>query len=133
MREPEKLEANELILMVCKRNVGERRYGPKVEFKFRYGEKEVPKIEGLVKACKESLGLPKEQEVSIAKYIPHAFEWKWMNPEEVIVEKRGKKAKTEVKFRAAEIDLRKMPFLLKDGDIIGVRADNEPGAKEDDF
>ncbi len=34
---------------------------------------------------------------------------------------------------ASEIDLRKAPFLLKDGDIIGIRDDTEPEAEKDDF
>jgi hypothetical protein len=34
---------------------------------------------------------------------------------------------------ASDIDLRKMPFLLKDGDIVGVRVNTEAGADLDDF
>ena len=56
-----------------------------------------------------------------------------MNPDEVIVEKKGKKSKTEIKTPASEIDLRKIPFLLKDGDIVGIRVNTEAGADTDDF
>ncbi len=56
-----------------------------------------------------------------------------MNPDEFIIEKKGKKAKTEVKTPASEVDLRKMPYLLKDGDIIGIRVNTESGAETDDF
>jgi len=56
-----------------------------------------------------------------------------MNPDEVIVEKKGKKSKTEIKTPASQVDLRKMPFLLKDGDIIGIRVDTELAADTDDF
>lgn len=69
--------------------------------------------------------------MSIAKYVPHAFEWKWFNPSEEIVEKKGKKQKTEVRTPATEVDIRKMPYLLKDGDIIGLRVDSEATAADD--
>jgi hypothetical protein len=47
LQEPEYLELNTMILLACKRNVAERTYGPKVEFKFTYPEKDVPKIADL--------------------------------------------------------------------------------------
>ena len=78
-----------------------------------------------------------DQKVSIAKYVPHNFEWKWFNPEEEIVEK--KKKNKEIKHKSSEYDLRKAPFQLKDGDIIGVRIEKEniiidgTEAKGDDF
>ena len=56
-----------------------------------------------------------------------------MNPDEVIVEKKGKKQKTETKTPACDIDVRKFPYLLKDGDIIGLRIENEIDAAIDDF
>ena len=56
-----------------------------------------------------------------------------MNPSEEFIEKVGKKKKTEVKVAAADYDLRKFPFFLTDGDIIGVRLDDELGADLDDF
>jgi hypothetical protein len=74
-----------------------------------------------------------DEKVSIAKYVPHQFDWKWLNPSEEIIEKQGKKKKTEVKTLAADFDLRKFPFMLNDGDIIGVRIDSEEGASTDDF
>jgi len=42
--EPEILDPNTMILLGCKRNIPERTYGPKVEFKFTFPEKDVPKI-----------------------------------------------------------------------------------------
>ena len=92
-----------------------------------------PKIYDLANACKSPLGIDNSEKVSIAKYIPHGFEWKWMNPDEVIVEKKGKKQKTETKTPACDIDVRKFPYLLKDGDIIGLRIENEIDAAIDDF
>ena len=122
-----------MILLVCKRNIADRTYGAKVEFKFTYPEKDVPKIPELEAQCKAHLCLDQSETVSLVKYIPHAFEWKHMNPDEVNIEKKGKKSKTEIKMAASDIDLRKMPFLLKDGDIIGVRVNTEAGAALDDF
>ena len=54
-----------------------------------------------------------------------------MNPEEECVEKRKKNK--EVRFKAGEADLRKFPFFLKDGDIIGVKLDSEDPENADDF
>ena len=44
-----------------------------------------------------------------------------LTEKEIILKTPPKKKKKEVVFKAGEGDLRKMPFLLKDGDIIGVR------------
>jgi len=133
LAEPEYLDPNTIILLACRRNLADHTYNQKVEFKFTFPEKDVPKIPELAAQCKIHLGLAPTDRVSIAKYIPHAFEWRWLNPDEVIVEKKGKKSKTEIKFAASEADLRKAPFLLKDGDIIGIRVDTEAGAEADDF
>ena len=85
----------------------------------------------LIAACKQYVGVSDPETVSIAKYVPHNFEWKWMNPEEEIVEK--KKKNKEVKFKAGEADLRKFPFMLKDGDIFGIRLESENLDGLDDF
>jgi hypothetical protein len=79
------------------------------------------------------MGLSPEIPVSLAKYVPHIFEWKHFNPEEEIVEKQGKKKKVEVKTLVPNFDLRKFPFLINDGDIIGLRVDTDEGAPQDDF
>lgn len=72
--------------------------------------------------------LAPEVPVSLAKYVPHIFEWKHFDPEEEIVEKQGKKKKTEIKTLVPMFDLRKFPFLINDGDIIGLRVETEEGA-----
>ena len=133
LAEPEFLDPNTMILLISKRNLADKTYGEKREFKFTYPEKELPTIPHLLASCKESMAIAKDEKVSIAKYVPHAFEWKWLNPDEVLIEKRGKKNKIEVKTPAGEVDLRKAPYLLKDGDIIGLRIESESGAAEDDF
>ncbi len=133
LAEPEYLDPNTMILLICKRNLTDKTYGEKREFKFTFPEKELPTIPHLLTSCKQHMGLSQDEKVSIAKYVPHAFEWKWLNPDEVLIEKRGKKNKVEVKTPAAEVDLRKVPYLLKDGDIIGLRIEKEEGAHDDDF
>ena len=73
--------------MVTKRNIYERLYGEKREFIYTFNHMPHPTIYELENACKLYLGLDQSEKVSIAKYVPHAFEWKWMNPNEEIVEK----------------------------------------------
>ena len=131
--EPELLDSNIIILVACRRDIQTRTYGEKKEFRLRFPEKSVPTIHQLWESCRASLGLGPTERISVAKYVPHLFEWKWFNPEEEIIEKQGKKKKVEIKTLAAVFDLRKFPFLVTDGDIIGVRVETDPGAEIDDF
>ena len=133
LAEPEFLEANSIILLACRRNIGFKTYGEKREVKFTYKAKQYPTLPELVDQCKIHLGLDESERVSLAKYVPHIFEWKYYDPKEEIVEKQGKKKKVEIKTPITNFDLRKFPFLLCDGDIIGVRVDSEEGAETDDF
>lgn len=133
LQEPELLEANDMIVLVCKRNVLEKKYGPKIEVKFRFTAKPFPNIPELISACKEQLGIALDQSVSLAKYVPDHFEWRHLDPAQEITETQGKKKKTVIKTLAAEFDLRKHPFMMSDGDIIGLRVDSEEGAATDDF
>jgi hypothetical protein len=55
--EPEFLELNTMILLGCKRNIGDRTYGQKTEFKFTYPPTGVPKIADLVASCKAHLSI----------------------------------------------------------------------------
>jgi hypothetical protein len=43
--------------------------------------------------------MKEEEEIDIAKYVPHMFEWKYMDEKEVIIEKKKKK---EMKVNACE-------------------------------
>eukprot|EP00349_Pseudokeronopsis_sp_Brazil_P001019 CAMPEP_0202964392 /NCGR_PEP_ID=MMETSP1396-20130829/8464_1 /ASSEMBLY_ACC=CAM_ASM_000872 /TAXON_ID= /ORGANISM="Pseudokeronopsis sp., Strain Brazil" /LENGTH=186 /DNA_ID=CAMNT_0049686453 /DNA_START=3178 /DNA_END=3738 /DNA_ORIENTATION=+ len=117
---------------MCKRDVANRTYGPKREVKVIF-DGEVPKLPDLLAKAKEFVEAKEEEEVAVAKYVPHLFEWKWLDPEESHSEKVGKKKKKEVQFKTINADLRKMPFLLKDGDIIGVRQEKDNVDKDDDF
>lgn len=71
-----------------------------------------------------------DEKISVAKYFPHNFEWKWMDKEEEVIEKKKGK---EVKYKAGNADLKKKPFFLKDGDIIGIRFESENKEGKDDF
>jgi hypothetical protein len=44
LSEPELLDPNTMILLASKRNITDRTYGRKVEFKFTFPDKDVPKI-----------------------------------------------------------------------------------------
>lgn len=129
LNEPEQLDNNTLILFISQRIVVVKDYMEKREFKFTF-KVQPPKIEDLLRACKEFLGLNPDENISIAKYFPNKFDWKHLNPEEEIVEKKKNK---EVKFKGLNADLRKMPYLLRDGDIIGVRIESENEDGKDDF
>ena len=57
LQEPEFLEANDMILLVCRRNVAEKTYGKKFEVKVRFTSKPFPNIPDLLEACKKNFGL----------------------------------------------------------------------------
>ena len=65
--------------------------------------------------------------MKIIKHIPHQFEWKVLDPEEELTIKQKKKT---IKQRAGDVELKKPPILLKDGDHIGVLVD---GSTVDDL
>ena len=55
-------------------------------------------------------------EFKVVKHIPHAFEWKVLNPSEEVTEKKKNKVH---KFLLRDIqDLKLSPILLRDGDHI---------------
>ena len=59
----------------------------------------------------------------ILKHVPHAFEWKQLDPNQICSEK--KKNKT-IEFKLSEIlDLKHQPILLKDGDHIAIACEPE--------
>ena len=51
--------------------------------------------------------------IKIVKHVPHQFEWKVLDPDEEVTFKQKKKT---VKQRAGDMDLKKPPLLMKDGD-----------------
>ena len=68
--------------------------------------------------------------MSICKYVPHKFEWEHFDPNKQVSSGKGKKKTLQ---KADKIDLKSFPFLLKDGDILGVRLESENIDKQDDF
>jgi len=119
-----------MILLIARRNVKEKSYGPKVEFKFR-NLSGVPLLSDLERSCKEFYQIQDDEKFSIAKYFPHKFEWKHYDHNEEIIEKK-KKGKS-ITLKLSEQDLRKGPFFMKDGDIIGLRFESENIDGDDDF
>ena len=85
----------------------------------------------MIEQIKDLYQLKGEEEIAIAKYFnPSPFDWRVLDPEEEVVFKKKKK---DIKAKAATFDLRQFPFMLKDGDIIGVRFESENSDKLDDF
>jgi len=58
--------------------------------------------------------------MKIVKHVPHSFEWKVLDPDEEVTVKNKKKS---TKHRIGDLELKKPPILLKDGDHIGVFED----------
>lgn len=152
--EAETLKNTEIILLIRKRDVANMDYHAFIEFKYDHG-KNLPTLNNLSNQLAVPLGINSEN-MSIAKYIPHAYDWKYWDPnEDIEVKKKGKannkgkkkgknkeETKEEVKVEQEEkietqkmstYDLRLVPFLLSEGDILGVRDDSEVGADKDNF
>jgi len=135
LEEPEgELDERTFVLLFCRRQVEARTYSEKMEKKFTIPkEDKFPTIAHLKACCRELYGFGENQPVEIAKFIPHAFEWRHMDPEEMIEERTGKKKKQRQLVKAAFVDLKKYPWTLKDGDIIGCRLERDNPEKADDF
>ena len=158
LTEPEELRNNEIILLIRKRDIPTRDYHEFIEFKYTFG-KPFPTIINLREQLSERLSV-EPGNLSVAKYIPHIYDWRYWDPNQEIERKiknkkgKGKKGKknkaqeenkqekpqekkdnkdqVELK-KLSELDLRSAPFLLSEGDILGVRDDTEEGADKDDF
>ena len=52
------------------------------------------------------------------KHVPHAFEWRLIDPDSIVTEK---KKKTTVTYKLSELkDLKMQPMMLKDGDHFAI-------------
>ena len=71
------------------------------------------------------------EHVELAKFVPYAFEWNFIDGNEQVEVKRGKKGKTKELVKMSNVDLRQAPFFLADGDIIGVRMERDNKSKDD--
>ena len=131
---PEILDDHTFILLFAKRDVATRTYSAKIEAKFVWTkEDKFPTIQQLKNCISESYGIKNGEHIEICKYIPHEFEWRHIDPNQQIEEKSGRKKKSKQLVRAGNIDIRKYPWFLQDGDIIGLRIERENVDKQDDF
>lgn len=80
-----------MILLLSKRNSQERTYEDRREFIFKFKTKE-PSLKELQEAVFEHLDI-KPHLGKLALYIPHQFEWQYLDPEHMVEEKKGKKGK----------------------------------------
>jgi len=54
----------------------------------------------------------------VLKHVPHAFEWKIIDPDSIVTEKKKKKTFT---YKLSELkDLKMHPIMLKDGDHFAI-------------
>jgi hypothetical protein len=64
----------------------------------------------------------------VLKHVPHAFEWRVIDPDSTVTEK---KKKTTVTYKLSELkDLKMQPMMLKDGDHFAIATLN---SIQDDF
>jgi hypothetical protein len=149
LKEAEELNSNDIILLIRKRDIKNMDYHEFIEFIYNH-DKATPTLSHLRSKLSEVLGISAEN-LSIAKYIPHLYDWKYWDPNEDIEVKKKNKGKGKAKKgkkntkeeeqkeeqkemkKLIEFDLRTTPFVLSEGDILGVRNDSEEGAEKDDF
>ena len=98
------------MLTYCKRDSLNRIYTDLVQVKLR-----AMNINDLQLKALELFGSEDStvNSIKIVKHVPHQFEWKVLDPDEEVTYKQKKKT---VKQRAGDMDLKKPPLLMKDGD-----------------
>ena len=98
------------MLTYCKRDSINRIYTDLVQVKLR-----AMNINDLQLKALELFGSDDStvNSIKIFKHVPHQFEWKVLDPDEEVTFKQKKKT---VKQRAGDMDLKKPPLLMKDGD-----------------
>jgi hypothetical protein len=103
------VDPNTFVLLLSERDSLNRTYINTREVSFT-GKK----LDQLFSFVQSQLGT--EVEFKLVKHIPHAFEWKVLNPDEEVTEKKKNKVH---KFMLRDIqDLKMHPILLRDGDHI---------------
>ena len=124
LHEEEVLEPNDYVLTYCKRDSVNRIYTDLVQVKLRALNINDLQLKALELFGSEDATV---SSIKIVKHVPHQFEWKVLDPDEEVSFKQKKKT---VKQRAGDMDLKKPPLLMKDGDQIGVLVN---GSSEDDM
>ena len=86
----ENLKNNEIVLLLRKRNIKNMDYDEFIEFIYNF-DKALPTINHLKSKVSEAIKISQEN-IAIAKYIPHWYDWKYWNPDEdVPVKSKGGK------------------------------------------
>lgn len=111
---PEQMKENQMLLLLSKREG--RKYVERQEFLFEFDTKE-PTLQELTAKIQNFLGA----KVALSLYIPHQFEWVYLDPEHEVEEKKGKKNKQIVKHKLKDFSLKKFPYNLRDGCVIGYK------------
>ena len=98
------------MLTYCKRDSINRIYTDLVQVKLRAMNINDLQLKALELFGSEDSAV---SSIKIVKHVPHQFEWKVLDPDEEVTFKQKKKT---VKQRAGDMDLKKPPLLMKDGD-----------------
>lgn len=132
LESPEVYSFTGVNLYVSERNTIEKKYENIVSGFFDPGA--CPNIDQLYVFA---LGLLKKDwavtEITLAKFKSQNFEWEVLKDSRA-PEEKGKLINSKGSGTAQGIfNLKKQPYLIKDGDLIAVRHDTDPGALEDNF
>lgn len=131
---PEDLGANDLAFLCQLRDVPNRDFGPPVEVIMRSAV--CPTVDHLSQACIEALSLEVDiKDVTLAVYKPHRFEWEVVKDKRPRDEKGGLLSAEPGDPRSSKglFNVRKPPVLLKDGEIIAMRNEQDNIDHRDDF
>eukprot|EP00330_Aristerostoma_sp_ATCC50986_P006121 CAMPEP_0114582380 /NCGR_PEP_ID=MMETSP0125-20121206/6380_1 /TAXON_ID=485358 ORGANISM="Aristerostoma sp., Strain ATCC 50986" /NCGR_SAMPLE_ID=MMETSP0125 /ASSEMBLY_ACC=CAM_ASM_000245 /LENGTH=220 /DNA_ID=CAMNT_0001775313 /DNA_START=3104 /DNA_END=3766 /DNA_ORIENTATION=+ len=138
LTEPEDLDDNTIVLTMRKRLVEYQTYGKYEEWKWNAPAE--PNIRDLKKAFIEHKGFDiKPDSIEFAKFISYEFHWMHVNFEIFEKEVRSKRKKGGKKKKHVPImddireNLRKSPYIFRDGDVIGYRLESENQDNKDDF
>ena len=90
LKSEENLKNNEMVLLLRKRNIKNMDYDEFIEFIYNF-DKALPTIIHLKSKISEVMRISQEN-MAVAKYIPHCYDWKYWNPDEDIpVKSKGGK------------------------------------------
>lgn len=122
------------MLLVCKRNVETRTYTDKTEHCFTFpAEAKFPTVQTLKTFIRGLYNIPDGEHIDLCKFVPWEFEWRHVDPNQMVEERAKKKGKKKSQVKVTNIDLRNYPHFLADGDIIGVRLGKDDPQSQDDF
>lgn len=122
LKEPELLtDPNTYVLLYSVRDANSRTYSDTREVKFKG-----TRLSDLQLHLQHEFAATLE--FKVLKHVPHAFEWRVIDPDSTVTEK---KKKTTVTYKLSELkDLKMQPMMLKDGDHFAIATLN---SIQDDF